>query len=86
MIMKTKPRYHKLVRETDWIDLCLQEANSCDGEITQLRDHQRDLSGHLENGQVGVQQLQGDSDTLDGDIDRLIEVKQKVMVILVLLQ
>lgn len=56
----------------------LQEANSCDGEIQQLRQHQTELSSQLESGQVGVQELQGESDTLDGDIDRLIEVKQKV--------
>lgn len=57
----------------------LQEANSCDGEIQQLRDHQTQLSSQLEQGQLNVQALQSNSDTIDGDIDRLIEVKQKVM-------
>lgn len=70
---KSRKNYHF------FIFLCAhQEANSCDGEIQQLRQHQTELSSQLESGQVSVQELQGESDTLDGDIDRLIEVKQKV--------
>lgn len=60
----------------------LKEANSCDGEIGELRDHQVDLSQQLEQRQVNVQQLQGESDTLDGDIDNLLELKQKVKYIM----
>ncbi|XP_021370653.1 coiled-coil domain-containing protein 40-like isoform X2 [Mizuhopecten yessoensis] len=57
----------------------IQEANSCDGEIQDLRDHQLDLSSQLEQNQVTVQHLQSNSDTMDGDIERLLEVKQKNM-------
>jgi len=58
--------------------LSTQEANGCDGEIQELRDHQVDISSQLEQRQINVQQLQGSSDTMDGDIERLLEVKQKV--------
>lgn len=37
-----------------------------------------ELSQQLEDKQVNVQHLQGNSDTLDGDIERLFENKQKV--------
>ena len=60
------------------IRIWFQEASSCDGEIDDLRSHQVDLSSQLEQKQVNVQQLQGTSDTMDGDIERLVEVKQKV--------
>ena len=56
----------------------LQEASACDGDIQQLKDHQGELSQQLETKQTNVQHLQGSSDTLDGDIDRLVETKQKV--------
>ncbi|XP_069123768.1 coiled-coil domain-containing protein 40-like [Argopecten irradians] len=57
----------------------IQEANSCDGEIQELRDHQLELSSQLEQNQVNVQQLQGASDSMDGEIEGLLEVKQKNM-------
>ncbi|XP_060084117.1 coiled-coil domain-containing protein 40-like [Ylistrum balloti] len=57
----------------------IQEANSCDSEIQELRDHQQELSSQLEQNQVTVQHLQSNSDTMDGDIERLLEVKQKNM-------
>lgn len=56
----------------------IQEANGCDDEIQDLRGHQVELSQQLEDKQVNVQHLQGNSDTLDGDIERLFENKQKV--------
>lgn len=56
----------------------LQEANGCDNDIQELRGHQVELSQQLEDRQVHVQHLQGQSDTLDGDIERLFEQKQKV--------
>ena len=62
----------------NWVRILFQEASSCDGEIDDLRSHQVDLSSQLEQKQVNVQQLQGTSDTMDGDIERLVEVKQKV--------
>ena len=58
-----------------------QEANACDGEIKDLRDGQLDLSSQLENKQISVQQMQSKSDTMDGDIERLLELKQKVFAI-----
>lgn len=61
------------------IKLTIQEANSCDGEIKDLRDHQQSLSSQLEDRQIAVQQLQASSDTMDGDIERFLEVKQKNM-------
>ncbi|WAQ97414.1 CCD40-like protein [Mya arenaria] len=74
----TKGTFERQMNETrKKIKQTIQEANSCDDEIKQLRDHQTDLSSELEQHQVNVQQLQSNSDTIDGDIDRLIEVKQK---------
>ncbi|KAK3091997.1 hypothetical protein FSP39_024328 [Pinctada imbricata] len=59
------------------IKATINEAGSCDGEILDLRSHQGDLSSQLEQRQVNVQQLQSTSDTMDGDIERLYEIKQK---------
>ena len=56
----------------------IHDANSCDDEIHEFRDHQHELSSQLEERQLNVQQLQGNSDTLDGDLDRLFEQKHKV--------
>ena len=56
----------------------IQEGNQCDGSIHEMRLHQQELSGQLEEHQLNVQQLQGSADTLDGDIDRFMENKQKV--------
>uniref|UniRef100_A0A8W8IK10 Uncharacterized protein n=4 Tax=Magallana TaxID=2171616 RepID=A0A8W8IK10_MAGGI len=61
------------------IKVTIQEANGCDDEIQDLRGHQVELSQQLEDKQVNVQHLQGNSDTLDGDIERLFENKQKNM-------
>ncbi|CAL1527056.1 unnamed protein product [Lymnaea stagnalis] len=55
----------------------IQEANACDGEIQELRDHQQVMSEQLEQKQINCQQLQGASDSLDGDIDRTMEIKQR---------
>uniref|UniRef100_A0A0B7A0L2 Coiled-coil domain-containing protein 40 n=1 Tax=Arion vulgaris TaxID=1028688 RepID=A0A0B7A0L2_9EUPU len=55
----------------------INEANACDSEIKSLREHQEALSDKLEEKQVSCQQLQGVSDTLDGDIERSLEIKQK---------
>ena len=62
--------------------LIYQEAGACDGEILQLKDHQGEISQQLEGRQTNVQHLQSSSDTLDGDIDRLVQVKQKVILVL----
>ncbi|XP_076453125.1 coiled-coil domain-containing protein 40-like [Babylonia areolata] len=65
------------------IKTTIQDANECDTEIKQLRDHQGDLSRSLEEKQVNCQTLQGTADTLDGDIEQMMEVKQKNMTELV---
>ncbi|KAH9504072.1 Coiled-coil domain-containing protein 40 [Bulinus truncatus] len=57
----------------------IQEANSCDSELKELREHQQAVSEQLEQKQVNCQQLQGASDTLDGDLERAVEVKQRNM-------
>ena len=51
---------------------------NCDSEIRELRENQQELSSQLEERQLNVQQLQGTSDTLDEDVERLMEQKQKV--------
>ena len=65
--------------------LHLQDANECDEEIKGLREHQVDLSKSLEEKQVSCQQLQGSADTLDGDIEQMLQLKQKVSPSLILL-
>lgn len=55
-----------------------QDANSCDNEIRDLRDNQQEISHVLEEKQRNVQQLQSSADTCDGDIERLMEQKQRV--------
>lgn len=64
----------------------INDANASDLEIRELREQQQELSGQLEERQLNVQQLQGSADTLDGDVDRLVEQKQKNMADLVALQ
>ena len=58
--------------------MCRQEAAGCDNEIKEYREHQQELAGQLEDRQLNVQQLQSNADSLDGDVDRLYETKQKV--------
>ncbi|GFR74317.1 coiled-coil domain-containing protein 40 [Elysia marginata] len=55
----------------------IHEANGCDIEIKDLREHQQGLSEQLEEKQINCQQLQSTSDSLDGDVERTFEVKQK---------
>ena len=62
--------------------LPFQDANECDTEIRQLREHQVELSKSLEEKQVNCQTLQGNADTLDGDIEKMMELKQKVRTVL----
>lgn len=57
----------------------IQEANRCDEDLSELRQHQQVLAHQLEEKQLNVQQLQNNSDTLDGDIERLLENKQRNM-------
>ncbi|XP_059157116.1 coiled-coil domain-containing protein 40-like isoform X2 [Physella acuta] len=57
----------------------IQEANDCDNEIKELRDHQLLISQQLEEKQVNCQQLQSASDTLDGDVERTMEIKHRNM-------
>jgi len=46
--------------------------------LQELRQHQQALAHQLEEKQLNVQQLQNNSDTLDGDVERLLENKQRV--------
>lgn len=64
----------------------IHDANSCDEEIREYRDHQHELSNSLEERQLNVQQLQGNTDTLDGDLERMLETKHKNLSDLVLKQ
>lgn len=64
------------------LTLYIQDANRCDDEIRELREGQSDLSGQLEERQLTVQQLQSTTDSLDGDIERLLEHKHKVCTLL----
>jgi len=61
------------------IKTTIQDANSSDAEIRELREHQHGLSAQLEEKQLNVQQLQSNADTLDGDVERLAENKAKNM-------
>ena len=56
-----------------------QDANKCDDDIHELRQNQQELNQQLEERQLNVQQLQSSADTIDGDIERLIEYKHKVL-------
>ena len=47
-------------------------------EIKQLRDEQRDLSSTLESKQTNTQKLQQSIDLQDSEIERMMELKQKV--------
>ncbi|XP_070579736.1 coiled-coil domain-containing protein 40-like [Ptychodera flava] len=60
-----------------------QDANACDGDISELRGHQQQLSQQLEEKQTTYQQLQSQADTYDGDIEQLMEIKQRNMVDLI---
>lgn len=59
------------------IKITIQAANECDSEIVQLREHQVDLGQQLEEKQVNCQTLQSSSDTLDGDVEQMLEIKQR---------
>ncbi|XP_033121483.1 coiled-coil domain-containing protein 40-like [Anneissia japonica] len=69
----------KLVEMSKKIKQVQQDSSSCDAEIQQLRSHQQMLSEQLQEKQTSFQHLQSMADTLDGDIDRLMEIKQKNM-------
>ena len=55
-----------------------QDANGCDNDIAELRGHQQMLNQQLDNKQREFHELQSMADTQDGDIERLVELKQKV--------
>ena len=46
--------------------------------MRQLRENQAELGKNLEEKQVVVQQMQGTVDTLEGDVERLSDLKQRV--------
>ena len=55
-----------------------QETDDFEKQIQVLLQQQQEISNEIVEHQTNVQRLQGSSDTLDGDIERLTEVKQKV--------
>ncbi|XP_025098485.1 coiled-coil domain-containing protein 40-like isoform X2 [Pomacea canaliculata] len=59
------------------IKTTIQDANDCDTEIRQLREHQMELGKHLEEKQVNCQTLQSSAETLDGDVQQMLELRQK---------
>eukprot|EP00057_Strongylocentrotus_purpuratus_P014575 XP_011669049.1 PREDICTED: LOW QUALITY PROTEIN: coiled-coil domain-containing protein 40 [Strongylocentrotus purpuratus] len=61
----------KKIKETQ------QDANGCDNDIAELRGHQQMLNQQLDNKQREFHELQSMADTQDGDIERLVELKQK---------
>lgn len=76
----TKGTFQRQMGETrKKIKNTIQDASNCDIEIRELREGQQELSHGLEDKQITVQQLQGNADTLDGDVERLVELKQKNM-------
>jgi len=56
----------------------MQDAAACDDDIRQLRENQSEITRNLEEKQLIVQQLQGTVDTLEGDVERWDEIKQRV--------
>ncbi|XP_064620964.1 coiled-coil domain-containing protein 40-like isoform X2 [Lineus longissimus] len=76
----TKGTFQRQLAETKKkIKNTIQDANSSDADIKDLREHQQTLSMELEERQVNCNQLQSSADTLDGDVERLMEQKQKNM-------
>ncbi|XP_039265191.1 coiled-coil domain-containing protein 40-like isoform X1 [Styela clava] len=67
----------KLVEIKKKIKNTQRDANACDEDIRQLRENQAEVSRSLEEKQITVQQLQGNVDTLEGDVEHLAELKQK---------
>lgn len=64
----------------------MQDATSCDDDIRQLRENQAELGKNLEEKQIVVQQLQGTVDTLEGDVERFSDLKQRVIFINLILE
>ncbi|KAK6170441.1 hypothetical protein SNE40_018834 [Patella caerulea] len=82
--MKSKPltkgTFERQMAETrKKIKTTIQDANACEDEIRQLHQHQQILSHQLEDKQLNCQQLQGSADSMDSDIERLAEMKQRNM-------
>lgn len=55
-----------------------QDAQGCDGELHSLREDQKQLGQMLESKQIQCRELEGNADSLDGDIERQLEMKQRV--------
>ncbi|PIK45458.1 hypothetical protein BSL78_17690, partial [Apostichopus japonicus] len=78
--VETKGAFQKKLAELKKrIKQVQQDANNSDKDIAELRGHQQLLSQQLEDKQKDFHQLQSAADTLDGDIERLQEVKQMNM-------
>lgn len=57
---------------------CVQDAQGCDSELHSLRDDQKTLGQLLETKQIKCRELEGNTDSLDGDVERQMEMKQRV--------
>jgi len=55
----------------------IQDAQGCDGELHSLREDQKQLGQMLESKQIQCRELEGNADSLDGDIERQLEMKQR---------
>ena len=56
----------------------MKESTECDHEMENLRDQQQQISQDLDSRQAGVRGLESSIHTVDGDIEKLHETKQKV--------
>lgn len=56
----------------------MQDAESCDEDIRQLRENQSDLGKSLEDKQIMVQQLQGQVDEMEREAELLGDNKFRV--------
>ena len=63
--------------------LCVsfQDAQGCDSELHALREDQKNLGQLLEAKQIRCRELESNADSLDGDIERQLEAKQRVCVL-----
>ncbi|KAF6040311.1 CCDC40 [Bugula neritina] len=65
------------------IKATIQDAQSCDDELQGLRNDQKQLGQMLETKQIRCRELESNADSLDGDIERQLEMKQRNMADLV---
>merc|ERR1712150_255262 len=73
----SKGSFHKKLSELKKkLKTISDEANNCDQEIHQLRDHQQEMGGMLEEHQSTTQMLQTSIENKEGDVASMMEVRQ----------